>query len=104
MNILTRLYYHTMSALFVFVLCAGAFSHEVRSEGRAQQNKVKHTKVVKKKQYQRLLYLTFHGLVGCKTREDATKLAAVYADVGTDPVRSGFAYEQFWNNKQCSNL
>ncbi len=57
------------------------------------------------KQQQKLLYLPpSNVVVGCTTARDATLIAKVFAEAGTDPVRSGFAYDtywKYWNSKSC---
>jgi len=54
-----------------------------------------------KKQQRKLLYLPGVRVVGCSSLEDARKIAKVFADAGTDPIRGSMAYDTYWATNEC---
>lgn len=107
-------YYHFVCGICTVLLCVcvslrlaqGAQYRPgnvpVRAWGAKKHVTAARTTVVTK-QRKKLLYLPpSNVVVGCSTINDAAKLAEVFAAVGTDPVRSWFAYDLYWNNNNCN--
>lgn len=70
-----------------------------RSAQHSEQQAIDTTVVIKKPP--QLLYLSSHSVVACTTRKDAKQLAKIFADAGTDLVKSGVAYDAYWKNSNC---
>lgn len=105
-----KLYYASLGVLsIVAVVVTGvrvcsATDKAPRSAAMHKPHAVQHDQkkfTVVKKQQRMLLYLPIIRVVGCSSLQDARQIAKVFADVGTDPIRSDTAYEAFWTKKEC---
>jgi hypothetical protein len=111
----TNLYYHGVRVLCAALLCFALYEKAQQdfapmsvfevSKGDSQvttiyRNDSQVTVIPKTKE--NLLYLQPQSLVGCTSSVEATKLAKVFADTGTDPIKSGFAYNTYWDSNSCN--
>lgn len=106
-----KLYYASLGVLSIIaaatvidVRVCNATDRAPRSAALHKPHTVKHDQknfTVVKKQQRMLLYLPTIRVVGCSSLQDARQIAKVFADVGTDPVRSDTAYEAFWSKNEC---